>query len=343
MIDFKNYKFRASQIHLIMTGTIGCTDKEQEKIEELELRKTTKVKLTAKQEKDWILLSAETELSESKLKKLNDLNYKKNSVIGLTPNMVEELAELIKKRESKELPKTMRNELRKIWRAETYNRNFLFTNKYVQKGIIQEEEAITLYQRYRKEILKINTFFTKNTERLKNDWVSGEWDLPTLADIKKTNEGFDIKNSWSLDTFPFPEDDLTTQYQWQNRVYIWLTDAKKWTTTYCLTNGTEYLVNNEKMKHYYALNSPGEGDKYFDEYIIKVRDVEKMMIFDYERFVEVNPFHHMEITKEEWYGEGYDIPLANRVLEKTVERDESAIEEMKERITIARQYLNSLN
>ncbi len=306
MIDFSKYQFRASQIHLIMTGTIGLSDKQENEYKTL-------------------------------------LERKNEGVKPLTFNMEEKLKELTKKRSANELPATMKNELRKIWRAETYNRNFLFTNKYVQKGILQEEEAITLYQKYRKEVLGINTFFTKNTERLKNDWVSGEWDLPTLADIKKIKEGFDIKNSWSLDTFPFSEDELTTQYQWQNQVYMWLTDAQKWTTVYCLTNGTEYLVNNEKMKHYYALNSPGEGDKYFNEYISKVRDVEKMMIFDYERFVSVNPFHHMEIQKDEWYGEGYDIPLANRVLEKTVERDESAIEKLKERITIARNYLNNLN
>ena len=123
-----------------------------------------------------------------------------------------------------------------------------------------------------------------------------------------------------------------------------LTGAEKWTTVYCLVNGTEHLVNNEKQKHFYALNMPGNADdKYYDEYVNKCRDVEKMMIFDYERFIKVNPFHNMEISKDEWYGEGFDIPLKDRVLEKTVYRDETFLKELKERVVIGRKYLNSLN
>ena len=84
-------------------------------------------------------------------------------------------------------------------------------------------------------------------------------------------------------------------------------------------------------------------DKYYSEYVNKCRDVEKMMIFDYERFIKVNPFHNMEISKDEWYGEGFDIPLKDRVLEKTVYRDETFLKELKERVVIGRKYLNSLN
>jgi len=308
---FSKYQFRASQAHFLMTGTIGITDIQENELNVLLNRKKA---------------------SETGLKK------------PLTAVMEAKFSELILKRDSKELPKTIQTELRKIHRAETFNRNFLFTNKYVQKGILQEEEAVTLYQMYRKDILKLNTFFTKNTDRLKNDWFSGEWDLPTLDEIKKNKEGFDIKNSWGLDTFPFKEDELDKNYYAQNQVYMDLTGAEKWTTVYCLVNGTEHLVNNEKQKHFYALNMPGNADdKYYDEYVNKCRDVEKMMIFDYERFIKVNPFHNMEISKDEWYGEGFDIPLKDRVLEKTVYRDETFLKELKERVVIGRKYLNSLN
>lgn len=317
MKDFSNYKFRASQVHLLMAGTIGLTDIQKTKMSDLIARK--------------------------KASENGELDDKGKPVKALTPNMEEELKSLVEANEKKELSKTMVTELRKIHRAETFNRNFVWTNKFVQKGILQEQEAITLYQEYRKKVLGINTYFEKNTERLENDWFSGEWDLPTLADVKKMKEGFDIKNSWSLDTFPFKEDELSDQYFYQNQVYMALTGAEKWTTVFCLVNGTEHLVNNEKQKHFYALNIPNEESDLYQEYEKKCRDVEKMMIFDYDRFVSINPFHNMEISRDEWYGEGFDIPLANRVMEKTVLRDENAIKDLQGRIKIARNYLNSLN
>lgn len=305
MIDFSNYKFRCSQLFLLMTGTIGLTEKEQAKLDGLVERKAEGAK-------------------------------------PLTSNMEIDLKNLIIKKNDKSLPKTMLSELRKIHRAETYNRNFSFSTKYTQKGIQEEDEAITLYMNYRNSI-GIKTFFMKNDTRLFNDWISGEPDLGENKPIDQWEEGWDIKCSWDLSTFPFPEDELVKNYYWQNQGYMLLTGAKKWTTVSTLVNGSERLINNEKQKHYYALDAPAENEKYFDEYISKCRDIEKQMIFDYDRFVKINPGHLLEITKEEWFGEGYDIPLEDRIIEKTVEFDESAIEDLKERIAIARKYLNSLN
>lgn len=317
-IDFNNYKFRSSQSHFLMTGTIGLTDLQKEEMSNYIARK----KANENGEKD----------EKGKL------------VAPLTANMEEKLKGLIEANEKQELPKTLVTELRKIHRAETFNRNFSFINKYIVKGVIQENEAITTYQNYRKQVLGLNTFFTKNTERLTDDYFTGEWDLPTLADVKKMNEGFDIKTSWDLSTFPFKEDALIDNYYWQNMVYMILTGAEKWTTVYVLVNGTEHLVNNEKNKILYSLNVPNEETEpeLYAELIKKYRDIEKMMIFDYDRFVSVNPYHNMEISREEWYGEGFDIPLEFRVMEKTVLRDENAINDLKHRARIARNYLNNL-
>ena len=118
-MDFSKYRFRASQSHLLMVGTIGLTDKEEDELKKLVDRKMDAVMGDAK---------------------------------SLTPLMEEKLKFLREKKKNKELPKTMRNELRKIWRAEKHKRNFLFTNKYVQKGIQQEDEAITMYMLFRNQI-----------------------------------------------------------------------------------------------------------------------------------------------------------------------------------------------
>ena len=115
MIDFSTYQFRASQCHFLMVGTIGLTDKQKAEMSDLIARK--------------------------KASERGDLDEKGKPVKPLTPNMEDKLKELTLANEDKSLPKTMQNELRKIHRAEMFNRNFLFTNKYVQ-----EEEAITLFQ-----------------------------------------------------------------------------------------------------------------------------------------------------------------------------------------------------
>lgn len=315
-MDFSKYEFRCSQLSKITGGTIGTTEKETDEMVALSTRKMK----SAMGEKD----------------------EKGKEIKPLTDNMETRLKELVEKKKDKTIPKTMQSELRKIFRMEKYNRNFPFTNQYIQKGIQQEEEAITVYQDFRnKEGIK--TLFSKNTVRLRNGWVSGEPDLLDNKDIKKCEEGFDTKCSWSLETFAFEEDDLDPAYETQNQGYMWLTGAKKWTTAYILVNATEHQVFNEKQKWFYALQCPGDAnDKYWDDYVEKCREVEKMMIYDYDRFIYSNPNHNMEISKDEWFGEGYDIPLEERIVEKTSIFNPDLIEFYKERIVIGREYMDKL-
>lgn len=303
----KEYRFRASQVSKIMTGNIGLTEKQQIKLNELQLRK-------------------------------------KNAATGgdkpLTPIMEIALKELLEVKNNPELPKTMQSELREIWRMEKYNRNFPFTNKYIQKGIQQEEEAITLFQDYLDKVLGQKTLLTKNEERFMDDYFSG---LPDLFDGKNKDIGYDTKCSFTLQSFPFPEDDLTQQYEDQNQVYMHLTGRKEWWTVYCLVNSTEHQLHNEKLKWLYAFNAPSEKDRFFEEMEEKQKDCEKMLVYDYERFVEQYPFHQMIITKSEWFGEGYDLPIKDRILIKKSIYNPERIAEMKERIELARTYLETLN
>jgi len=245
------------------------------------------------------------------------------------------------------LPKTMKSELRKIHRSETYGRNFSFTNKYVEKGLSQEQEAITVYQKYRKEVLGESGFFRNNKDRLSNDYTSGEADLCDNNDFATCTEGFDIKCSWELETFPFKEDKLDFAYECQNQDYMWLSGAKIWTTAYVLVNITEDLLNKEKLRWFYALGSPDESNEneyeQYQNFIDKCKELETRYIFDYDSFIEKNPGHIMEISRSEWHEKGLDIPLEYRVIEKTVEYDQSLIDKFIERIEISREYLKHLD
>jgi len=322
MNDFSEYKFRASQAFKLNTGTIGLTESKKAKLSTLLKRRA----------------GFEEGLSDE-----NGKPYKK-----LTANMELELDDLLEEQKNPQLPKTMIAELRKIHRAEKYNRNFVFTNKYVQKGLAQEEEAITTYQKWIKEVKGINRLFSKNTERHFGKYFQGEPDIKPFELDEETYCGVDTKCSWSLDTFPFDGDPLIDQYECQNQVYMALTNSQMWVTAYVLVNATELLVQREKEKWAYALATDGmlpndmpEHPNY-DEFISKCKDVEKMLIFDFDRFVNNNPAHLLEYTRKEWMEEGNDIPLEDRVIEKVSYKDDSFIAKLEHRAKLGREYLNSL-
>jgi len=298
-------------MHLIMVGTIGVSETQEHRINELIDERDTGLNANGNKSK-W---------SENKKAELEKLEFNKANP---------------------ELPKTMRNELRKIHRSEKFNRNFPFTNKYLQKGIDQEREATAVLNNYIIQILEENVFLDDKTERLFNDYFQGEPDInPTRFKSKKC--GFDTKCSWNLDTFPYPEDVLDAVYEYQNQTYMELTDSEIWITAYVLVNCTEYGLHNEKMKHFNALGMPGDADhRNWDELISKYKDVEKMMIFDYDRFIELNPYHQIEFTRSEWIEQDLNIPLKNRVVLKESKRNENVISEMRERVKIGREELVSL-
>ena len=315
-MDYSKYLFRASQSSKLTTGTIGLTA----------IQKTEMI--------GWVTRKASAALGEK--------DDKDRPIRALTSTQEGNLQEYIIKDKLKIMPKTLKTEVRKIYRATKHKRNFTFTNKYVQKGLQQEDEAISVYQDFRENIQNKKTQFIKNTKRFFGEYFTG---LPDLFDYLKADirkEGFDTKCSWSLDTFPFPEDKLDDIYECQNQVYMDITGLNKWTTAYVLVNCNESQLHNEKLKHWYALMSPSEGDRYWDEYVSKCRDVEKMLIFDYERFVKLYPGHDLTIPKDEWFGEEFDIPLLEKVVEFVSYRDEEKIKFLNERATIGRKYLLEL-
>lgn len=313
MKDFSKIQFRASQSSKLMTGSIGLTDIQEKEMRSLCIEKDSGINVNGNKIK-W---------TDSKQDKLTKLQAEFNNPT---------------------LPKTMQTELRKIYRAEKFNRNFNFSTKYTSKGVVQEDESITTYQNYLNK-KGIRTYFVKNGHRLYNEYFQGEPDLNPVERIingEKLMVGFDVKTSWSLESFPFPEDSLIDAYEMQNQVYMNLTGADMWITATILVNCTEQLLNNEKLKRFYELGAPDENHKYYPDYIKSCRDSEKQLIFDYDRFVDVYPYHMLEWTRKEWMGEENDIPLSERVLEKVSYRDEEKMIKLIERAKIGRKYLAEL-
>lgn len=107
--------------------------------------------------------------------------------------------------------------------------------KYFKKGIECEQAAIDLYN---------NVFFagyTKNSERRRNEWVTGECDI--IVPAKKV---IDIKCAWSLPTFPDTGDDVLavmkkSGYDYQGRAYMALWDVEEFEVAYCMVTTPEEL------------------------------------------------------------------------------------------------------
>ena len=114
--------------------------------------------------------------------------------------------------------------------------DFVVSSKEMEKGIVCEGESIALLNRVRGLAL------SKNTERRSNGMLSGECDL---FDAER-REGFDVKTSWSVKTFPaFEMDAVDSMYEWQARAYMWLWDASRWTVAYCLLDTPPELIGYE--------------------------------------------------------------------------------------------------
>ncbi len=215
---------------------------------------------------------------------------------------------------------TCKKKLIKIYREIKYGRYYSFSNKYTEKGIRMEQDAITLYARYRRMPLK------KNTERITNSFFTGEPDVINAFTA-------DTKCSWGLDTFPHPMVDKPDgDYDYQGHGYMDLTGVDKHIIAYCLVNAPATMVLREKEKLFYQMDAPKDDDEKFIQAKI---DIEKNMIFDMKQFMSDNPF--FEIECKDWT---YDIPLSERVVEFEVKRDDNKLKAIKDRIGECRSWMN---
>lgn len=188
-----------------------------------------------------------------------------------------------------------------------YGRKKDISNKYIEKGLMVEEDAITLYSRLKKN------YFKKNSERLSNAFVTGEVDLFEGEEIRKADETIDTKACWDIFTFwKAKTEKLNKDYYWQGQVYMALTGASVHRVAHCLINTPQILINDEKKK---LLWRAGVIDDTNKDYLQACLDLEKLMTYD-------------------------DIPLNERMHEEIVERDDAAIKSLYERIKKCRDWMN---
>lgn len=192
-INWKEYKFHCSQLGKIMTGSFGITEAQQSELDKLNEKL-------------------------SKGKELNELQSKK-------------YAELNDKKDNPQLSETTKSYLKELFIEKAFGRKKELSNKYIEKGNLQEQDNIYL--------LSVNdqVEYVKNEQFLWNDYICGTPDIITDDDIK------DIKSSW--DIFTFFNSYLNTNYKWQLIGYCILDSKQVAELVYVLGNTPDHLVQDE--------------------------------------------------------------------------------------------------
>lgn len=208
------------------------------------------------------------------------------------------------------LSETCKAHLLECWIKEKYGREKDISNKYIEKGLAVEEDAITLYS------LNTKTFWKKNNETLSNEYIVGTPDLFEGESIQKANSIKDIKASWSLYTyFGVFVKPINKDYGWQLSSYCTLSGAKSAGLVYCLVNTPEQLIYKEQdaLKWKMGIIDPSASEMYQQA----CEDIKKAMIFD-------------------------DIPREHRHIEFEIELAKYPIDKAYERIIQCRKFLNEL-
>lgn len=212
-------------------------------------------------------------------------------------------------KEAGNLSESAKTHLIDVYVSNKYGRQTDIQNKYIQKGLMVEEDSITIYSRVKKR------FYKKNEEHLKNDFIMGTPDLYTGESIHQADDITDIKSSYDIFTF-FRNitKGVPDLYYWQLQCYMALSGAKTSTLAYCLTDTPEVILNDEKRRLMWKMGVATEENT---DFIEACAELDKLLTYE-------------------------DIPIKERVLEFKIDRNDEDITRLYARIKKAREYLNEL-
>jgi hypothetical protein len=210
-------------------------------------------------------------------------------------------------KEAGDLSETAKALCIETWISHKYGIKKDITNKYLEKGIASEEDAITLLSKVDK------TFYVNNKARMSNEFITGEWD------ILKDSHVIDIKSSWDAFTFfkHLKDTELDKKYYWQLQGYMALTGAKTSEVCYCLVDTPDHLIEKEITNLWYKL---GQIDQESSQWIEAETEARNNMKFSDK------------------------IEAADRVIRFKIDRNDEDIQKGYERVEQARQWIkNNLN
>jgi hypothetical protein len=281
---FENTLIRCSAIGLVMTEPRGKSNRE--------LYDDAFEKLGIEQEKYNAMPNKNLKTASNKMAK----------ILSLT-DRVAELAEI---KDEEQLSETCKSFLVQTYALERFKRTKEVTTPQMVKGIMVEDDSIDLFSQI------TETKYTKNTTKLRNEFIAGTPDLFDGEDILASTQVFDIKSSWDIVTFLSNLDGpINSMYYWQLQGYMALTGANIGTIAYCLVNTPEVLLNDEKRKLFYRMDSATEENP---KYLLAAAQLEYNLTFN-------------------------DIPKELRLLTFQVDRNDEEICRVYQKVIKCRQYL----
>ena len=148
---------------------------------------------------------------------------------------------------SETLSKTCITYLETWVKEQIYNRRKEVTTKYMDKGLICEDNSLDMVAKNMNIALLI-----KNEKHYKDDFMTGTPDA-VLKDCV-----IDVKSSWDAFTFPLFATEIPEKtYYWQLQTYMALTKKKHSKLIYTLLDTPTHLIQNEAY-WYYKKNGYGE-------------------------------------------------------------------------------------
>lgn len=264
-----------------------------------------------------IEIMAEMGLTEKQVAELNELTNRHNGLSGkpLTKLQDEKRIALVEKQKNPELPDGAKTHCKKWLKNFRFGRYQELKAKQVRKGNDTEEDGFTLMATE----LKLGMVY-KNKERRSNEWMTGECDLH-LA-VKKAV--YDNKASWSLDTFPMYETEFDKRYWWQLEGYGCLWEAESLNLCFTLNDDTDIAIEN--------------AIKWIEDHNEKYRIAEKMHFTDKNHFEGLKQSLFPDATLDTFI----PIPDEDRIVHFEFNRDDKAIESIKDRVLLCREYIYQL-
>lgn len=179
-------------------------------------------------------------------------------------------------------------------------------SRYTIKGRSVEDESIMLLSRID------GLFYSKNEQRFQNSYLTGEPDIIVSSQDGNVEKIIDIKSSWDgaslLSNIGSP---LNPLYFYQVQGYMALTGAQTAEVCYVLVNMPQEIINGEKNRIFKTMNPATEENA---EYKRVIARLENNMTFD-------------------------EIPIRERVVRFKVDRDETLINNIYQRVEQCREWL----
>lgn len=197
--------------------------------------------------------------------------------------------------------KTAKSYAEQWLKEKLFDREKEFSNKYVMKGLIVEDNSIDLIA----EVLGYGMLF-KNEQYFEDDHMTGTPDIY----IPKKDTVIDAKSSWDIFTFPLFDTSVPNMdYWWQGQGYMNLTGLNHYRLCYCLVDTPEHIIDSEMRR--YAYNNGHE----------------------------IEDLKYSEWLKRYTYG---DIPKEDRLKCFDFDKEEGAINKVRERVEEIRFYIKTL-